>query len=176
MSQRTECRFGFTLMALMFKVRDFFQPRKIILSEVRLKVGHYILDFGCGPGSYILPIREIVGASGKIYALDSNPIAIQMINKIINKYKLSNVMTLCSDRQTDLTHNSIDVVLLYDVLHGLNEKKNILKELHRVLKSDGILSIRDHHLKEDEIIKIFNEYGLFKLVNKGKKTLTFIKI
>ncbi len=176
MSNKTECRFGFTLMSLMFKVRDFIQPRKNILKEVGIKEGHYVLDFGCGQGSYIIPLREIVSASGRIYALDISPIAIQMVNKIIDRYKLSNVVTICSDCHTYLTNSSVDAVLLYDILHGLRKNDDILKELHRLLKPDGILSIRDHHLTANEITTNVSNKGFFKLKNKGKKTLTFVKI
>jgi len=53
-----------------------------ILKKVGIKRGDYILDYGCGSGSYTLPLIELVGNEGKIYALDAHPIAIQMIQKL----------------------------------------------------------------------------------------------
>jgi len=49
-------------------------------------------------------------------------------------------------------------------------------ELHRILKQHGILSLRDHHLKEDEIQSQVEKKGLFKLSKKGKKTFSFVKV
>jgi ubiquinone/menaquinone biosynthesis C-methylase UbiE len=62
--------FDFKLMAFGFKIRDFFGPRKDIMKEVGLKEGFHVLDYGCVSGSYIMPVAELVGKSGKIYALD----------------------------------------------------------------------------------------------------------
>jgi ubiquinone/menaquinone biosynthesis C-methylase UbiE len=53
-------------MGLTFKVRDFFQPRGTVLKEAGIETGFYVLDFGCGPGSYITPLYELIGPSGRI--------------------------------------------------------------------------------------------------------------
>ena len=65
---------GFKLMALIFRVRDFFQPRMDVLKEVGIEPGFCILDYGCGSGSYIVPLAELIGTSGEIYALDIHPL------------------------------------------------------------------------------------------------------
>ena len=70
---------GFRLMALEFKVRDFFRPRKGILKEVGIKLGYQVLDYGCGPGSYTTALSELVGKTGSVYALDAHPLAIKMV-------------------------------------------------------------------------------------------------
>jgi len=88
---------------------------------------------------------------------------------------LKNIEIIHSNCKTGLPYNSIDVVLLYDVLHELNKPNEVLKEIHRVLKSNGILSVSDHHMKENEIIsKVINK-GLFKLLRKGERTYNFLK-
>lgn len=47
---------GFKLMSLSFKIRDLFLPRINVLNEVGIKPGSTVLDYGCGSGSYILPL------------------------------------------------------------------------------------------------------------------------
>lgn len=168
-------KFAFIGMVLIFKVRDFFLPRKKVLQEAGLKPGFRVLDYGCGPGGYINATAELVGKSGKIYALDINPMAIRKVKDIALKKNLSNIETILSDCTTGLPVQSIDTVLCYDVFHGLKEPESILKELHRVLKTNSILSFSDHHLKEDEIISRVTKSGLFKLSAKGKKTYRFQK-
>lgn len=162
-------------MAFTFKVRDFFRPRTEIVAEVGIGEGFRVLDYGCGPGSYITAVAELVGKSGKVYALDVQPLAIEMVKKIAAKRKLSNVETILSDRKTGLPDNSMDRVLLYDVFHDLIDPDGVLEELHRVLKSDGILSFSDHHLKENEITSSLTKTELFKLMRKGQKTYSFTK-
>jgi ubiquinone/menaquinone biosynthesis C-methylase UbiE len=167
--------FGFRLMALTFMVHDFIRPRMDILKEVDIKPGHAALDYGCGSGSYIVPLVELVGKEGRIYALDINPTAIQMVNKIALQKHLINLKTIQSDCQTNLPANCIDVVLLYDILHDLADPDRVLQELHRVLKANGILSVRDHHMAEPEIISRVTNAGLFSFLKKGKSTYFFTK-
>ena len=166
----------FRLMALSYKFRDFLLPRKKILEEVGIKLGFRVLDYGCGPGSYITPLAELVGKSGKIYALDIHPLAIKMVQNIASQKQLTNVETIHSDCKTGLPDNSVDVVFLYDTFHDLSDPDGVLEELHRVLKPDGILSLSDHHMKEDEIASRVTNKGLFKLSSRGKRTHSFLKV
>jgi len=165
---------GFRIMALSFKIRDFFKPRRDIVKEVGIKEGFCVLDYGCGPGSYVIAVSELVGKSGRIYALDINPLAVKMVKKLAAKKRLPNVETILSDRKTGLPDDSIDVVLLYDTFHDLSDPNMVLEELHRVLKPNGILSFSDHHMKEKEIISKVTNNGLFRLLRKGERTDSFV--
>ncbi len=167
--------FDFQFMSLGYQFRDFFLPRKNILGEVGIKPGFHVLDYGCGPGGYIIPLAELVGKSGKVYALDIHPLAIRKVQDIASKKRLANVETILSDCQTGLPDNTLDVVLLYDAFHHLSDPDVVLKELHRVLKPDGILSFSDHHMKEKEIVAEVTKSRLFRLSRKGQRTYTFLK-
>jgi ubiquinone/menaquinone biosynthesis C-methylase UbiE len=167
--------FDFQFMSLGYKFRDLRLPRLNILKEVGIKPGFHVLDYGCGPGSYIVPLAELVGESGKIYALDIHPLAIQKVKDIASKEHLANVETILSDWQTGLPDNTLDAVLLYDIFHHLSAPDGVLKELHRVLKLNGILSFGDHHMKENEIVSQVTNNQLFRLSRKGQRTYTFLK-
>ena len=165
----------FKLMFLTFKFRDFFRPRMDILKEVGIQPGFRVLDFGCGPGSYIPHLAALVGSSGEIYALDRHPMAIQTIQKVASKKGLKNVKPLQSDGSTGLPDNQFDAVLLYDSFHEIDRPDEVLKEIHRILKPGGILSFRDHHLKEEEFLPALKKENLFEFSRKGEKTYTFSK-
>lgn len=120
----------FRLMALEFRIRDYRTPRMNILKEVGIKQGFHVLDFGCGPGGYVLSASILVGEKGKVYALDVTPLAVKMVKNLVEKNGLKNVETIISDCATGLPDKSLDVVLLYDVLHGLEDNKAVLKEIH----------------------------------------------
>ena len=166
---------GFKLMALNFWLRDLFQPPKKILEEVGIAPGISILDYGCGPGSFSLAAAEVVGTSGKVYAVDVYPLAVEIVSRKASKKGLTNVMVVQSGCKTGAESSTIDVVFLYDVYHGLSDPVGVLTELHRVLKPDGALSFSDHHMKEEDIISGVTGTGLFTLVKKGKWTYTFLK-
>ena len=132
-----------------------------------------VLDYGCGPGSYILPVAEMVGEAGRVYALDSHPLAIAGVRKLSARAGLRNVETILSDCKTGLGDGEVDVVLLYDVLHDIHDRGPLLTELHRVLKPGGILSFSDRHMKEEEIVHRLTGDGLFQPSRRGRKTYSF---
>jgi ubiquinone/menaquinone biosynthesis C-methylase UbiE len=173
---KPEPNFHYKLMDLFFKFRDFFLPRMNILKEVGIEPGFHVLDYGCGPGSYIVPLAELVGESGKIYALDIHPLAIQMVQDIAARKGLRNIETIHSDCATGLENGAIDVVLLYDTYHDVTNPDGVLEELHRVLKPNSVLSFSDHHMKKDEILSQITRNNLFVLSRKGKKTYSFSKV
>jgi ubiquinone/menaquinone biosynthesis C-methylase UbiE len=166
----------FKFMALSYKFRDLLSPRKNILIEAGIKSGFRVLDYGCGPGSYIMPLAELVGTTGKIYALDIHPLAIQMVQGIARKHNLTNLETILSDCDTGLPDTTIDAVLLYDTLHDLHDPDRVLKEFHRVLKPGAILSLSDHHMKGEDITSKVTSSNLFTLSAKGKRIYTFSKV
>jgi ubiquinone/menaquinone biosynthesis C-methylase UbiE len=170
---KAKFNFHFKLMAFKFRLRDFFRPRMDILKEVGIKPGDWVLDYGCGPGGYLVPLAKLTGPQGKIYALDIQPLALEMVQNMASKKRLTNVETIRSNCRNGLPDNSIDVVLLYDILHHLSNPEAILGELHRTLKPNGILSVSDHHLQENEIVSQIVNGGLFKLSNKGNRTYNF---
>jgi len=167
--------FAFNVMSYVFKLRDLVLPREKILQEVNIQPGFRVLDYGCGPGGYVTGTARLVGESGKVYALDLHPLAIQRVQDIARKRQLANVETIHSDCKTGLPDNSVDVVLLYDVLSWLSGQQAILTELHRVLKKDGTLSFSNHHMSHDEIVSGVTGGQLFRLVSKGKHTYSLSK-
>jgi ubiquinone/menaquinone biosynthesis C-methylase UbiE len=170
---RRQSDLDFRLMSLSYKVRDFLRPRLDILEEAGIKTCFQVLDYGCGPGSYVLPVIRLIGDIGTLFALDVNPLAIKAVQRLASKKGMSNVRVILSDCATGLPTAGIDVALLYDILHDLENCAEVLAELHRILKPEGILSVSDHHLQEDEIISRVIQGGLFKLKSKGNKTLSF---
>ena len=172
---KPQSNIDFQLMSFQFKIRDLLSARMDILKEVGLKPGFHVLDYGCGPGSYIVPTANLVGKTGKVYALDIHPLAIKKIHEVSAKRRLANVETILSDCKTGLPDNSVDAILLYDAFHDLSNPNGLLTELHRVLKGDGILSFSDHHMKDEEVLEKVAGSGLFRLLKKGKRTYSFVK-
>jgi ubiquinone/menaquinone biosynthesis C-methylase UbiE len=165
----------FRIMSLGFWFRDIVRPPKTVLEEVGIEPGHRVLDFGCGPGSFAVAAADVVGRDGKVYALDVNPLAIQRVDKVSSRKGLTQVETIRSDGPTGLPDESLDVVLLYDVLHELDPPDGVLAELHRTLKPGGTLSASDHHMEEDRILSVATARGLFELSGRRKRTYSLTK-
>jgi len=172
MTQR-QSSLSFRLMALEFKIRDWLWPRRTIAEEAGIGPGMRVLDYGCGPGSYVVAVAEMVGESGRVYALDSHPLAIVGIRRLRQHKSLANVETILSDCRTGLGEGEVDIVLLHDVLHDVHTPRPLMRELHRVLKPEGVLSFSDRHMKEEEIVDCLTSDGLFCRLRRGRRTYSF---
>jgi ubiquinone/menaquinone biosynthesis C-methylase UbiE len=166
---------SFNMMTLWFKLRDMLTPPKNVLSEAGIKPGFHVLDYGCGPGSFSIAAAELVGQSGRVYAADINPLAVQRVQNAAASKGMGNVETIHTDCATGLQDHSLDLVLLYDTYHDLTDPDSVLQELHRILKPAATLSFSDHHMKENDILDQVTRRGLFELSSQGQKTFTFSK-
>jgi ubiquinone/menaquinone biosynthesis C-methylase UbiE len=163
----------FWVNALFFGLRDLFFPLGKKLREAGIERGDHVLDYGCGIGSYSLAAAELVGDTGRIYALDIHPLALRWVQKAAARRGLANVETINSDCATALKNESIDVVLLYDTFHILSDPQAVLQELRRVLRPEGHLSFSDHHMKEEAIVSKMTDDRYFKLSRRGKRAYAF---
>jgi len=168
-------KLSFEMMALKFKKRYKKNLILPILEEAGIKEGDSILDFGCGPGGYAVQAAKMVGDSGNVNALDIQPQAEKHLRKYAEQDSVANVKYICSDCNTNLEEDSIDVVLFYDTYHMLSDKEKVLNELNRIMKKDGIMSFSDHHMKDEDITREIEDSGLFELVEKYKNTHKFKK-
>ncbi len=78
-----------------------------------------MLDFGCGSGTYTIPAARIVGAQGRVYALDKDKGALDELMQKAGSAGLKNIERMeTSGGKIELTDESVDVVLLFDVFHS----------------------------------------------------------
>jgi ubiquinone/menaquinone biosynthesis C-methylase UbiE len=167
-------KLDFKLLKLTFMIRDLVSPPERKVREAGVGPGFLVLDYGCGPGSYTISAARMAGPSGRIYALDVNLLALESVRKRALKKRLSNIEVIHSDCKTGLESAIIDIVLMYDVFHELGTPRDVLQEMHRIMKPGAVISLSDHHLKKEEILTgVCGE--LFELACKGKYTYTFSK-
>ena len=166
---------GFKAMAFLFKIRDKRNPPTRYLEEAGVEEGKKVLDYGCGPGSFTLPAAELVGAKGIVFGADIHPLAVKTIEKKAEKRGLNNIVPILTDCDTELEAESIDIVLLYDVIHMFKDPEKILTEMYRVTKKKGILSVSNPHMKKEAIMKLIEENSEFELRQQHKKTFSFQK-
>ena len=137
-----------------------------------LKDGQSFLDYGCGTGWFSIEAAKIVGATGRVYALDCFPRQLEEVNALARKKGLNNITTILSDCETGLPDVCVDAIWMCDVFHEIKLRREVLAELRRILKNGGTLTIYDG--MKDEVLKYTT--GSFSLINKEGKLLHFSKI
>lgn len=133
--------------------------------------GFTFLDYGCGTGDFTVPAAEMVTSEGQVYALDYFPRQLEIVRDKAKKAGLKNIKTILSRKNTGLPDESVDVIWMCDVLHEIKERRQVIKEAHRVLKKKGTLAIHDG--MKDKTLDYTR--GLFSLWQRNGKFLTFTK-
>jgi ubiquinone/menaquinone biosynthesis C-methylase UbiE len=125
------------------------------LARVGVRQGHVVLDFGCNKGSYSQPAARLVGPTGRVYALDKSGEALEEAARTARENGLRNIEFLHVDegRRIPLASDSIDIALLYDVYHRgyspeAEQRQEVLRRVHRVLRHGGFLSLYPTHLRQ----------------------------
>jgi len=154
----------------------FVNPYKL-LNAAGLKPGQKVLEVGCGPGFFTIPAAKIVGAEGVVYALDVNPFAVEAVRRKVEKEGLNNVKILFADAaRTGLPDESVDLAFLFGVIHALEDVDAVMREMHRVLKANGILSVQKSWWSEKHLIDVVTRSKLFSFIERKNRIFKFNKV
>lgn len=161
---------AFHIMTAIMKIFDLLKNHSSKnFSNLELKKGQYVIDYACGPARYIKLASTAVGKNGKVIAVDIHPLAIKKVNSIIKKFSLTNVeAVLANGYHTPIPDGIADVVYALDVFHMIEQPKEFLSELSRLLKQEGTIIIEDGHQVRSETIRKIKESGVLKIVNENK--------
>lgn len=155
---------GFRLMTLMFRIRDYISPPKDLLDNIGIEEGMVVVDYGCGPGSYIKDSSEMAGEKGLVYAADIHELAIESVKKIIKKNGLNNVVPVkVNGYQSPIGDDTADLIYALDMFHAIADPDVFLTELHRILKTGGCLVIDDGHQPREDTKKKILHSGLWEI-------------
>ncbi len=168
-----QSRLSFHMMFIEFHVRDWLRPPARVLQSAGIQPGMQVLDFGCGPGGFSVAAARLVGPQGRVWAVDIHPLALEAIGHAVRRHRLENLRALPADCLEEVPENGIDMILLYDVLHDLQEPERILSQLNRKLRPAGRLSVKDHHLGPQEIISAVTGNGPFRYQQSARWTHQF---
>jgi ubiquinone/menaquinone biosynthesis C-methylase UbiE len=124
----------------------FMNPDRIV-KEIGIRSGMTVADFGCGAGYFTIPIAKSVKNSGKVYAIDVVNSALESVLSKAKLYGLLNIETIRANVETvggsKLSDESVDLVLLANILFQCGNYDSVLKESKRVLKDNGRIVIID---------------------------------
>lgn len=157
------------------KVRiNELKPRETLIKS-GLKADHKVLDLGAGTGLFSFISADIT--EDQVYALDVSDIMIEYISKK-QRETGKNIIArkVQEDNNVPLGDSLIDFSMMVTVFHEIKDRKYILDELNRTLKTKGKLLIIEFHDKETSygppIKERIDEKELEKELDEGG----FIKI
>lgn len=118
----------------------FVDPAAVV-SQLDLEPGSTVADFGCGSGFFSFEFSKKIGSEGIVHALDVLPAALEAVTSQAKNLMLPNVVTkrvnLENENGSGLVAESVDWVVLKDILFQNQRKDIILREVARVLRPGG---------------------------------------
>ena len=146
-------------------------PQKLV-ARLALTATSHVLEVGAGSGFYSVEVARSV-SEGHLELLDLQPEMLKKAQQKLEAEGLANVgYTLADAGSLPFKAGSFDTLFLVAVLGEVANQKDFLREAHRVLKSEGVLSVSEHlpdpdfspsakvkALVEQEGFQFFEHYG-----------------
>jgi ubiquinone/menaquinone biosynthesis C-methylase UbiE len=117
----------------------FLNPAEVV-AQSGLMQGEIVADLGCGNGFYVLPAAQMVGSTGEVIAVDVMEAKLAATISIANQFGYKNVRIMQADLAKPLLNipeNSVDMVMVGNILHEINFRDQLIKNIYRILKSPG---------------------------------------
>ena len=136
-----------------WKARDKWMQVAQILEMADIQLGNSVADIGCHQGYMSIRVADFIGETGKVYSVDVREDRLNKLNDIASERGIKNIQTILGDYDDPkLEENSIDVVLIIDAYHEMNDYQQILFHVKKALKPDGRILILEK-LKRQKIGK-----------------------
>jgi ubiquinone/menaquinone biosynthesis C-methylase UbiE len=118
-------------------MEGFLNPEEI-LKLLKLKETMIAADLGCGSGGWVIPLSKIL-EEGMVFAVDIQQEPLSALRLKAETGKLSNIRTIIADveKGTLLDKESVDLVLITNLLFQCEKKEKVLEEGKRILKPKG---------------------------------------
>jgi ubiquinone/menaquinone biosynthesis C-methylase UbiE len=108
------------------------------LQQLAIRPGHAALDLGCGPGFWTLPLAELVGPSGKVWALD---VSQEMLDTLAEQKPPAQVVPVLGELPAiGLDAAVTDFIWAAFVYHEV-EGNELAVEMERVMRPGGRVAI-----------------------------------
>jgi ubiquinone/menaquinone biosynthesis C-methylase UbiE len=149
-------------------------PPKKTLLDLDLAKNDYVLDIGCAIGYFTIPAAEIVSDRGKVFAVDTSQEMLDELKKRLLAQSITNVQLIKGDEyKADIEDDTIDFILISNVIHEVESKDFFLDNYLNKLKSGGKIAIIDfkkvesesgpplkHRISMEKLIEILKKYKI----------------
>lgn len=130
-------------ITLLIPLRNIFLSPGKLIKRLGLKDDYVVLEIGPGPGYFSTHVANRL-RHGRLVLLDIQQEMLEYARKRLEKRGIKNVDYKLTDGSgLDLESSCFDRVFMVTVIGEVENKDDYLKEIYRVLKDDGVLSISE---------------------------------
>ena len=124
-----------------------FSDPKSTLQQLGLREGMRVADLGSGSGHYAHAAAAIVGHSGRVYAVEVREDMLRHIKESVHHSHRGTVEVVWGDIEkpggSGLRDQSMDVIILANVLFQVQHREGLLQEVRRIAKPGAKVLVVD---------------------------------
>jgi ubiquinone/menaquinone biosynthesis C-methylase UbiE len=159
---------------MLDQTNRFLSPQEIV-NQFNIESNSQVADFGSGAGDFAIAIAELLSNQGRVYAIDVLESAHQSLRSRSKIKSITNIELILANLECDsgskLQKESLDLVMIHNIMFQVSNKKKLIQEAHRVLKSNAKLAMiewdmtspigpaKNLRLPEREIVSLVQNNG-----------------
>jgi cyclopropane fatty-acyl-phospholipid synthase-like methyltransferase len=125
--------------------RDAWQKPHEVIQALALKPDALVADIGAGTGYFSVRLAHNV-PQGHVYAVDTEPDMVKHLAERAKRDGLTNLTPVSAQPADPKLPEKVDLVLLVDVYHHVENRERYFKVLSNSLKADGRVAIIDFRM------------------------------
>lgn len=129
--------------------RDAWQKPDQVVGALALAPGMAVADLGAGTGYFSRRLSAAVGPTGTVFAVDTEPQMVVHLRARAERERTPNVVpVLASADRPRLPARGIDLVLVVDTYHHIDDRVAYFRALRAALRPGGRIAVVDWHKRE----------------------------
>jgi len=159
--------------------RAAWQKPEELVAALGLRAGQRVADLGAGTGYFSRLLSSAVGTTGTVFAVELEPNLVAHLRARAEREGTANVVPiLASPDNPRLPAGLVDVVLIVDTYHHIDDRITYLRNLRRALRPGGRIAVVDwqkrplpvgpemaHKLAREMVVQEVEEAG-YRLVDE----------
>jgi len=129
--------------------RDAWQKPHEVIQALRLQADARIADLGAGTGYFAARLANML-PRGRVYAVDIEPDMVRYLDARAKREGLGNMLALEGKPDDPRLPAKVDMVLLVDVYHHIEDRARYFRRLRLSLRPGGRIAIVDFRLDSPE--------------------------
>ncbi|HET9024431.1 MAG TPA: class I SAM-dependent methyltransferase [Burkholderiaceae bacterium] len=122
--------------------RDAWQKPHEVVQALELKPDTVVADIGAGTGYFAVRLAHMT-PKGRVYAVDIEPDMVKYLGERAQKSGLKNLTPVLGTPGDPRLPEKVDLVLMVDVYHHIDQREAYFRELAGRLKPGGRIAIID---------------------------------
>jgi ubiquinone/menaquinone biosynthesis C-methylase UbiE len=129
--------------------RDAWQRPRALVAALALRPGMTVADVGAGTGYLVRHLAGAVGPQGTVFAVETEPKLVEHLRQRAETDRTATVVPILgSTDDPRLPAAGIDVVVMLDTYHHIDDRLTYFARLRRTLRPNGRLVVVDWHKRE----------------------------